>query len=107
MSDFDPNKKEDCQRWLEDLAKVEVGDESLAWSVLERRRQLAIAHATRMTTPCTWTEDEDGNWWTGCGEGFVFTSDGPAANKMKWCCYCGHPIQEQPYKSEEEKETNP
>lgn len=38
---------------------------------------------------CDWTEDEDGNWHTGCGEMFVFTTDGPVENKMRFCPYCG------------------
>jgi len=38
---------------------------------------------------CNWTQDEDGNWDTRCGEKFVFITDGPIENHMKFCCYCG------------------
>lgn len=43
----------------------------------------------RRSSLCVWAEDEDGNWWTSCGEGFV-TSDGtPEENGFNFCCYCG------------------
>ena len=43
--------------------------------------------------PCTWTEDEGGNWWTACGEGHVFIDGGPAENKARFCQYCGKPVE--------------
>ncbi len=42
-------------------------------------------------TPCTWTEDEDGNCDTGCGHVFTLISD-PPHDWVKFCCYCGHPV---------------
>ena len=41
------------------------------------------------TDSCRWKEDEDGNWFTGCMEGFVFMDGGPVENSFKFCCYCG------------------
>lgn len=44
---------------------------------------------------CRWSEDEDGNWDTACGEVFVFETGGPTENRAKWCPYCGrriHPV---------------
>ena len=38
---------------------------------------------------CTWTEDEDGAFETGCGDMFDFTNDGPSENGFKFCPYCG------------------
>jgi hypothetical protein len=46
---------------------------------------------------CNWTEDEDGNWWTECGEGFTFSDGTPIENRMRYCCYCGQPLVEQKY----------
>lgn len=47
--------------------------------------------------PCVWTEDEGGNWNTGCDNSFVIIEGSPAENKMRFCCYCGKPITEKPY----------
>ena len=38
---------------------------------------------------CEWTEDEDGNWATACGEMFCFIEAGPVENGMHHCPYCG------------------
>ncbi len=38
---------------------------------------------------CEWTEDEDGNWDTECGEKHTFIDGGPRENGAKFCCYCG------------------
>jgi|GEM_PF-2776304 len=39
---------------------------------------------------CKWTQDEDSNWWTQCGEGFVFNEDShPHKHNFKNCCFCG------------------
>lgn len=49
-----------------------------------------LADDAPATLTCQWKEDEDGNWWTGCGEGFVFTADGgPFAHNFRHCPYCG------------------
>lgn len=46
-----------------------------------------------MLNACLWAEDEDGNWWTACNNGFVFTDGGPTENGMRFCCYCGRDLQ--------------
>ena len=49
------------------------------------------------TEPCRWVEDEDGDWVTSCGEYFIIINDGrPTGNRMRFCCYCGKPLQEVP-----------
>jgi len=50
---------------------------------------------------CTWTEDEYGMYQTGCGNAFVFNSDGPTANACEFCAYCGLPLIEKPYEEPE------
>ena len=43
---------------------------------------------------CVWSEDEDGNWDTGCGNMFVITEGTPYDNEMGFCCYCGHKLDQ-------------
>lgn len=43
---------------------------------------------------CSWAEDEDENWNTGCGHCFVLTEGYPRENEMRFCCYCGKPLAE-------------
>jgi len=47
---------------------------------------------------CTWTLEPNPDyevWESDCGEGFQFTDEGPIANRMKFCCYCGKPLIEK------------
>jgi hypothetical protein len=48
------------------------------------------------SSPCTWTEDSDGTWHTACGEAHVFTTDGPEANRHRFCPYCGKGLEVAP-----------
>ena len=50
--------------------------------------------------PCTWTEDADGNWESGCGDLFGFMPDGPRQNGFRYCPYCGKALDEQPYQDD-------
>jgi hypothetical protein len=56
-------------------------------------------------TDCLWSEDFDGNWWTACEEGFVFTDGGPTEHGMKFCCYCGKSLEAKPYQDDEQDAT--
>jgi hypothetical protein len=47
---------------------------------------------------CRWVEDWEGNWCTECGEGFTLTSGKPTDNRMKFCTYCGKPLEQVEYK---------
>jgi DNA-binding XRE family transcriptional regulator len=47
---------------------------------------------------CRWTEDEDGNWDTACGETFTFIDGGPKENKTRFCPYCGGKLETKPCK---------
>lgn len=51
---------------------------------------------------CEWRADEDGVWNTGCGRAFVLDNEGPIANDMKYCCYCGLVLDELPYDEPED-----
>ena len=44
---------------------------------------------------CVWTYDEDdGGWFTDCGEGFETTTGTPSENKFKYCPFCGEVLVE-------------
>jgi hypothetical protein len=51
-----------------------------------------LLHA--MQPECKWTEDADGNWFTGCGEAHVFYTGTPMNNGYRWCPYCGKKVAE-------------
>ena len=55
-----------------------------------------------MPETCVWTEDWEGTWSTACGEAFVVECEKPSDNRMCFCCYCGKPLEERPYKDEED-----
>jgi len=38
---------------------------------------------------CKWANDDDGIWWTECGNAHQFTDGGPRENHHYFCPYCG------------------
>jgi hypothetical protein len=56
-----------------------------------------------MAETCVWTEDCDGYWGTACGH--ESGCDGlPSGYDMRFCCYCGKPLEEKPYEDEEDND---
>lgn len=53
-----------------------------------------------MNEYCTWSEDEDGVWWTVCKEMHEFYDGTPKDNNYKFCPYCGKELEEVGYKNE-------
>lgn len=58
-----------------------------------------------MVIHCTWgqysySDTDCGKWQTDCGQDFCFIGGGPKDNLMQFCCYCGKPLREEPYKDE-------
>jgi len=55
---------------------------------------------------CTWTcgDPDMSIWQTECGKGFTFDYDGPEENGMKFCCYCGKPLNVVEFKEIEDGE---
>jgi hypothetical protein len=51
---------------------------------------------------CTWKEDLHDGWGTGCGERAFIEEGIPSENKMRFCWYCGKPLEEEPYVDDEE-----
>lgn len=45
---------------------------------------------------CLWTRADDDTdlWETSCGEEFCIIEGTPKENKMRFCCYCGKPLEE-------------
>jgi hypothetical protein len=51
---------------------------------------------------CRWSQDENWGddldlWETDCGEAFQFMDGGPAENRIRFCCYCGKPVEAVPF----------
>jgi len=59
-----------------------------------------------MADTCTWIQQDDGcdYWESSCGGAFSFNDDGPTANEMKFCCYCGKSLIEEFWKPPEEND---
>ena len=55
-----------------------------------------------MNEYCTWSEDEDGLWWTSCGEIHVFSDGTPTEHRHKFCPYCGKELKEARYNYQKE-----
>ena len=43
---------------------------------------------------CEWTEDQDGNWQTRCGEIHIIITGTPEENNYRFCPYCGKRIEQ-------------
>jgi hypothetical protein len=50
---------------------------------------------------CEWAEDIWGAWLTDCGNTFEVNEGLPSENSMIYCCFCGQPILETPYRDED------
>ena len=53
------------------------------------QEQINSLLAKPATKSCTWTEDADGNWHTGCQQIHVIISGTPDENGYVYCPYCG------------------
>lgn len=50
---------------------------------------------------CTWSNSEgseyddcDTQWETSCSGTFILNDGTPESNELKYCCYCGKPIEQ-------------
>ena len=60
-----------------------------------------IAGADNMV--CNWYQDDgDGIWATDCGGVFEIIEGSPSDNDMKFCPYCGKPLEEHPFVDSED-----
>jgi len=72
---------EPCDEWGTDHPReVEAQEQALA--------------EEEQATGCTWEQDDDGVWNTACGYLFEVSNDTPAENDMRFCTYCGRPLEQ-------------
>ena len=66
------------------------------------RNELQKALEETLNTPeirCVWSQDEEGNWDTGCGDTFTLIDETtPGGNNMRYCPFCGGSLVEEFYK---------
>lgn len=54
---------------------------------------------------CRWFGDDDGGpWATDCNELFNIENEGPEANGMRFCCFCGKKLVEVEADTDDEVE---
>ena len=53
-----------------------------------------------MLAICRWQEDFDGNYDTDCQQSFCMLDGTPDENGMRYCCYCGKPLESVKYREE-------
>jgi predicted amidophosphoribosyltransferase len=51
---------------------------------------------------CTWVQDDDGSetFATSCGDHFNLEGGNPEESGLRFCCYCGKPLQQELVESE-------
>ena len=54
---------------------------------------ILMDQARRSSLTCQWSEDEDGNWDTECGNKEILDG-GPEEHHHKYCPYCGNKISQ-------------
>ena len=67
------------------------------WADFEEHCRDRELHIDNSDLGCEWHEDEAGNWTTACGHMFMFFTDGPGENKMRFCPYCSKPLTATAY----------
>ena len=50
-----------------------------------------------IASKCLWSEDDEGNWDTACGEKHQFVDGTPSQNHYRFCPYCGLKTKEALY----------
>jgi hypothetical protein len=54
---------------------------------------------------CEWREDEDGGYYTDCGECFTPLNVGAGAlDWVRYCCWCGKPVRTVDYNPDDGEE---
>ena len=79
---------------LFDIAKVQKAEIDLLNVNIANKQAEIDELKAKIEKACKWSHDEDLNWWTQCGNGFVFGEDPhPAKHNFKHCCFCGGLIE--------------
>jgi len=83
--------------------RVVAGNFADAWQeqVRELVKRMREHHAAELEAAkareeaCVWTYDDyEDSWQTTCGNAFTLNDGKPSDNEMRFCGYCGHPLQE-------------
>ena len=72
-------------------------------SIWRSKWDAALA-SQQKSVPCVWSEEYEGPWESACGHAFNIIEGGPAENGMKFCCFCGAPINAISYDEGAENE---
>lgn len=57
------------------------------------REILARGPVAQQEPTCLWSEDDEGNWHTYCGQIHQFINGAPEENHYLYCPYCGKPLR--------------
>lgn len=89
--------------WIEAILDgKEVSDFAMSFPIVRRvweLRQITEVEemngigTVKFEPKCRWTEDDEGIWYTECGNAHEFMTDSPTENKYKFCPYCGREIK--------------
>ena len=88
-------------RWKFDSQFDETAEE------LAKRILAAPAVEQQAVQHCAWSQDGSDDtdvWGTSCGEYFCLNEGTPKENNIKFCNYCGKPVEEHPYVYEPESD---
>ena len=86
--------REMAKEWLSTYGGL--SETSLTYAVNDFAEMVRAAYNTnnRSAASCTWTEDDEGNWHTKCGQAHQFINGTPKENHYGFCPYCGKEICE-------------
>ena len=96
MSELDKQKEtvHNAINTLFDIAKVQKAEIDLLNVDIANKQSEINDLKAKLDKTCKWSPDEDLNWWTQCGNGFVFGDDPHrTSHNFKHCFYCGGVIE--------------
>ena len=65
------------------------------WDKAVSDLRAALAQPEPEPETCTWRDNMDAIYETGCGNLHIINDGSPAENRMKYCCYCGKEIEDE------------
>lgn len=88
------------QKWTECVRSHRRGDVISSVDMAIELARWVEAKTTPAPTRdvCRWMEEPNGEYWhSDCGNDITFEDSAPDSDGMKWCCYCGKPLQAAPF----------
>lgn len=84
--------------WTDGSCKPAEDEHLMMWEKIEAlQAEVERLKSNESVPACIWTEDQEGNWDTKCGDKHYLTAGTPFENSMHWCCYCGGSLLEELY----------